>query len=144
LNNVTPDTTTAGAKWTAEASFKDNGTVTGTVATGATAYLTFVPVNGHTYTLSVVIQQTATNADNWLSFGLLTNSTYVGPGFERCRYQRRNRSTRPAAGHAAIDERGDGRGIHLIEHETRCLRRGIHVKAHPADEGGGVKGGGCE
>ncbi len=75
LNNVTPDTTTGGAKWTAETAFRDNGAINGTPAFGATAYLPFVPENGHTYRLSAVIQQTATNADTWLSFGFLTKST---------------------------------------------------------------------
>jgi uncharacterized sulfatase len=76
LQNVIPDITTAGGRWTADASFKDNGSVTGVAA--ATAYLPFIPENGHSYHLSVVIQQTATDADNWLSFGFLSNSTSTG------------------------------------------------------------------
>jgi len=74
LNGQAPNTTTDSATWSAptSAAFLANGDVPGT--SGSTAWLPFDPENGFVYTLEATLVQSATDEDQWISFGF-TGST---------------------------------------------------------------------
>ena len=79
LNGVMPDTTLAGAQWTAPttADFRADGSLQNANAT--TAYLPLSPANGFVYTLTVQVAQGGADAGSWVAFGFLRNPPNTAP-----------------------------------------------------------------
>ena len=75
LNGVTPDTTTAGAAWTASSAINADGTIAGrTESGGDSAWLPFTPAPGFVYTVTAVMGQDLINAGapingSWMALG---------------------------------------------------------------------------
>ena len=76
LNGVTPDTTTAGAAWTASSAINADGTIAGRTENGSdSAWLPFTPAPGFVYTLTAVMGQDLADA------GAATGGSWMALGF---------------------------------------------------------------
>ena len=81
LHGTTPDITTGGASWTANSTFKADGSVSTSGGNQASASLPFTPQAGKIYELTVVFENTTDNND-WLSAAFCelqdTEQAFVG------------------------------------------------------------------
>ena len=78
LNGVLPDTTVAGATWTAPATadFRADGSLQ--LANAVTAYFPLSPANGFVYTLKAQIAQGGADTNTWVAFGFLRSPPNTG------------------------------------------------------------------